>query len=140
MTGALAAMAAEDRARTQLDAQNAGMLGYDTLWDANSLPNGTALESRRQDVLNELEARRYFVVLMAYDFQELWRHKRHKLLWETRFSVRERGNDMSRELAGMAASASRYFGQDSGKLIHAALPEGHVEVGPIKVLASDPGH
>jgi hypothetical protein len=35
----------------------------------------------------------------------------------------------------MAATASQYFGKDSGKLIHKPLPEGHVEVGPIKEVA-----
>ncbi len=134
MTSALAAVAAEDNQRSQLDAQNANMLGYDSLWDATAQSRGTALEYRQQDLINELEAHRYFVVLMAYDFQKMWREKKVKLVWETRFSVREQGNDFSKQLAGMAESAGRYFGQNSGKLVHTPLPEGHVEVGPIKTV------
>jgi len=38
------------------------------------------------------------VVLMAYDFQLLWKEKKHKLLWETRFSIRQRHNDFDRQL------------------------------------------
>jgi hypothetical protein len=134
MTGALAAAAAEDNSRIQLDGQNARMLGYDSLWDATLDSNGTALEYRRQDLLSELEAHRYFVVLMAYDFQELWKHKKARLLWEARFSVRERGDDFSKELAGMAEGASRYFGQDSGKLVRTPLREGRVDLGAIKIV------
>jgi hypothetical protein len=74
---------------------------------------------------------------MAYDFQLMSRHKKAKLLWETRFSVREKTNDLSGQLAAMAASASRYFGRESGKLVHAPLPEGHVDMGPIKTLTLD---
>lgn len=137
-TGALAAAAAEDNQRTQLDAQNAGMLGYDSWWTGTALNRGTALEVRQRDIMDELEARRYFVVLMAYDFQKMWKEKKPKLLWETRFSVQDKGNDFSKELAAMAASASQYFGRDSGKLIHKALPQGHVEVGSIKEVAYNP--
>jgi hypothetical protein len=138
MTSALAAVAAEDNQRYQLDEQNANMLGYDRLWNGTAQSKGTALEYRQQDLLNELEAHRYFVVLMAYDFQRMWKEKKVKQLWETRFSVREQGNDFSKQLAGMTESAARYFGRNSGKLVHSPLPQGRVEVGPIKTLPGDP--
>jgi|CZKI01.1.fsa_nt_gi hypothetical protein len=137
LTGAMAVAAAEDSQRTRLNAQNAGMLGYGPLWDETARFNGTPLQFRWQDLMRELETRRYFVVLMAYDFQMMWKEKKAKLLWEARFSVRERGNDFSKELAAMVASAAPYFGKNSGKLIHKPLPEGHVEVGAIRTLAYD---
>ena len=137
LTGALAASAAEDDQRAQLDALNANMLGYDSVWSGTAHVRGTAFEFRQRDLTEEIEARRYFVVLMAYDFQLMSRHKKAKLLWETRFSVREKTNDLSGQLTAMAASASRYFGRESGKLVHAPLPEGHVDMGPIKTLTLD---
>jgi hypothetical protein len=140
MSGAMAAAAAEDRQRTQLDAMNASMLGYGSWWAETAQAEGTPLRFRRQDLMDELEARRCFVVLLAYDFQMMWRKRKPKLLWETRFSVRERGRDFSVELAAMAATAASYFGRDSGKLIHATVPEGRVEVGPIKEVAFSPQH
>jgi len=136
LTGAMAMVAAEDNRRNQINAQNALMLGYDSLWDETVKFDGTPLQYRRQDLMHELEARRYFVVLMAYDFQMLWKEKRSKLLWETRFSIRERGNEFAGELAAMAGSSAPFFGKNNGKLIQKPLPEGHVEVGPIKELAS----
>ena len=137
VTGALAASAAEDEQRRLLDAQNASLLGYDASLADTAQTRGTALEYRQRDLIDELEYRRYFVVLMAYDFQLLRKERKHKLLWETRFSVREKNNDFSKQLAGMAECSSRYFGQNSGKPIHSTLPEGHVEIGPFKTLASD---
>ena len=58
------------------------------------------------------EESRYFGVLLAHDFQAINRQKQRKLLWETRFSLRERRNDFSLQLAAMAQSASRYLGEE----------------------------
>jgi hypothetical protein len=135
MTGAMAMASAEDGQRTRLNEQNAMMLGYDSLWAQTAQFKDTPLQYLRSDLISEIEDRRYFVVLMAYDFQKIWKEKKAKLLWETRFSVREHGDDFSKRLAGMAGSAAPYFGKNSGTLVHKALPEGHVEVGPLKNLA-----
>jgi hypothetical protein len=137
MTGAMAMVAAEDSQRSQLNTENANMLGYDSWWAETAQFKGTPLEYRQKDMFNELEAGRYFVVLMDYDFQMMWKDRKAKLLWETRFSIRDKGEDFSKQLAGMAASASQYFGRSSGKLVHKTLPEGHVDVGTIKTLAFD---
>jgi len=136
LTSALALAAAEDHARSQLDTSNANLLGYDASLAEPTTYAGTPFESRQRDLLDEIEARRYFVVLLAYDFQEMWRHKRARLLWETRYSIREQGNDFAKELAAMTAAASPYFGRNSGPLVHRPMPEGHVEIGPIRTLAA----
>jgi hypothetical protein len=134
MTGAMAAVEAENHARDQEDAKNASMLGYDSDWDEAQVYKGTPLEFRRKELVEELEEKRYFVVLMAYDFQMMWKQKKAKLLWETRYSIRERGNDFSRQLAAMTQDAASYFGRSSGGLIRKALPSTHVEIGAPKVL------
>ena len=123
--------------RDRRDAQNAALLGYlpdlqQTADDPGAPPN-----RRRTDLIDEVEESRYYVVLLAYDFQELWRHRQRKLLWETRFSIRERRNDFGRVLAAMAQEASRYFGRDSNGLVRDHLPETAVSVGPMKVLGYD---
>jgi hypothetical protein len=139
VTVAIAAVQAENRMRDLSDRRNAMMLGYDSLWEATfDAPNGTPLELRKRDMLNELERDRYFVVLMAYDFQLLWKQKKHKLLWETRFSIDEHHNAFDKQLATMALDASKYFGQDSKGLTHELLPEGHVEIGNVKSLGVVP--
>jgi hypothetical protein len=133
-SGAMAMVAAEDRDRDLLDALNASMLGYDSEWDKAVSYKGTPLEFRRRDIVDELEHQRYFVVLMAYDFQMMWKKKKAKLLWETRFSIREQGNDFSKQLAAMTQNAAGYFGRNSGGLVRKEIPEGHVDIGEQKVL------
>jgi hypothetical protein len=134
MAGSLALVAAENRTRDQIDSRNASLLGYDSWWDATSGSMGTTLEHRRQDMLDELEQDRYFVILMAYDFQAMWKQKKHKLLWETRFSIRQRGTVFDKQLTLIAQSASRYFGKDSNGLIHEDIPVGHVDIGTLQSL------
>jgi hypothetical protein len=89
----------------------------------------TALSNIRDDLISEIEFNRYFVVLMAYDFQMTWKQKKHKLLWTTRFSIPQHNNEFSGQLKGMADYASQYFGQNVPGLVRTVLPEGNVEVG-----------
>lgn len=87
------------------------------------------MKYHRDELIAEIEGNRYFVVLMAYDFQLLWKQKKHKLLWETRFSIDERRNQFDKALLVMAQNASQYFGQDSHGLSRMRIREGKVEVG-----------
>jgi hypothetical protein len=136
MSGALASAAAADRTRDEIDAQNASLLGYDAWWDSMAGFKGTPLEHRRQDMIDELEHDRYFVILMAYDFQAMWKQKKHNLLWETRFSVRQRGVDFDKQLAAMAKNASQFYGEDTHGLVHKDMPVGRVDIGDIKTLGA----
>lgn len=125
----IAAINNENRMRLQGDLKIAELLGYDSWWESTmGAQDGTPLASRRKDMLNELEHYRYFVVLMAYDFQLMAKEKKRKLLWETRFSIRQQNNQFDKQLASMVLQASEYFGCDSKGLTHKALPQGHVEI------------
>jgi hypothetical protein len=75
---------------------------------------------------------------MAYDFQLMWKEKRHKLLWETRFSARQRDHDSDEDLPAMAESASKYFGQDSQGLVRTSVPFAHVDIGEVRSLGTVP--
>ncbi len=135
---ALTAIEAENRIRDKDDALNAAMLGYDSWWFSTANYRDTPLDIFRKEMLEELETNRYFVVLMAYDFQLMWKQKKHKLLWETRFSVRQRGHNFDEDLAVMAQSASKYFGQDSQGLVRTSVPFARVEIGELKSLGTVP--
>ena len=122
-----------------IDVRNAMMLGYDSegligteygTFIGHVGPTG----SYRDELMSEIEENRYFVVLLAYDFQEFRKEKKHKLLWETRFSINEQSNDFDKALPLMAQYASRYFGQDSHGLLRTQVPEGRVKVGEPKSL------
>jgi hypothetical protein len=130
----------ENDIRDQDDLLNAKMLGYESWWEKSVGDHrGTALAAEREDLINELEDNRYFVVLMAYDFQLLWKEKKHKLLWETRFSIRQMHHQFDKDLPSMAQYASKFFGQDSHGLVHDAIPLGDVEIGPLKSLGAVDG-
>jgi hypothetical protein len=119
--------------------KTATLLGYDSWWvSANAAMDGTAMGRRKEDMRAELEEDRYFVVLTAFDYQALVNKKKQKFLWEVRFSIREHGNAFDKRLPGMVALASDYFGRDSQGLHHVDVPEGHVEIGPVKSLGVVP--
>jgi len=139
-SNAQAAVEAEDRMREQDDYINVKMLGYDSWWEESAGDKrGTAFELERQDLLSEIEQDRYFVVLLAYDFQLLYKERKHKLLWETRFSMRQQNHEFDRDLAAMARYASQYFGQDSHGLLHKEIPLGRVDIGAVRSLGEVPG-
>ena len=123
----------ENRQRDLIDFKNAAMLGYDSEGvigtDFGLEARRTPMKYHRDELIAEIEGNRYFVVLMAYDFQLLWKQKKHKLLWETRFSIDERRNQFDKALLVMAQNASQYFGQDSHGLSRMRIREGKVEVG-----------
>ncbi|HZZ20178.1 MAG TPA: hypothetical protein VFE25_12450 [Opitutaceae bacterium] len=135
--------------RDYVDAWNAQLMGFDRLSFVRDRTNVSSLflgRTPRSIIMDEihspeiaaLEQDRYFVIMQAFDFQSAWRHKKMKLLWETRFSLSERQHDFTRELPTMAHTASIYFGQDSGSLIRARIPEGKVDVGQVKSLGTIP--
>jgi hypothetical protein len=130
--------------RNFIDYRNAQMLGYNsgeglvgTDWGA--MLDMTALRWRSHDLVFDVESPRYFVVLMAYDFRLMWKQKKHKLLWDARFSLYQAGNDFGKALPSMAQYASRYFGQDSKGLVRKMIPLGNVEVGQPTLIELDTG-
>jgi len=144
LTSGLHVLSMANHVRDQLDFKNAAMIGYSASGligteEGNYLKH-TALGIDQKDQVAEIEENRYFVVLMAYDFQLLWKEKKHKLLWETRFSISERHNEFDRALPVMARYASQYFGQPSKGLERTRVPEGTVEVKPPTLieLLTDP--
>ena len=112
------------------DIRNARMLGFD-------FPNRSmAFRFDRDSLVEEIEANRYFVGLVAYDFQLLWRHKVKKVLWVTRYSIREHRNQFDMALPEMTRYASQFFGQDSHGFVARRLQDGRVDVGAPRDLGT----
>ncbi len=140
LSSALTTLTMFNEQRDQIDFATAKLLGYD--YDAavgtenGNFLKGTAFALKRDELVAEIESNRYFVVLMAYDFQELLKHKKHKLLWETRFSIRQSDHAFDRDLPMMARFASHYFGQNSNGLVRQRIPFGDVTIGDVKSLGT----
>jgi hypothetical protein len=137
VTTAMGMVKMENNLRQKQDMQTVSLLGYDSWWDETQRDEGTPFQGGREDLIREVEEGRYFVVLMAYDFQLMWKEKKPKLLWEARFSVRDQGN-FAKQLAGMTEAASGYFGRNSDGLVHGDVPTGDVEIGAVKSLGTEP--
>jgi hypothetical protein len=133
---------ADDRIRDQLNTNNARVLGYlDDLADANDIRRYAGGGDRYSDLIADVEESRYYIVVSAYDFRQLVDHGKRKRLWQTRVSVRAPGNNFNETYLAMMKNASRYFGQNSGRLVRGEASKGEVELGELKYLgeAAEPG-
>ncbi len=131
----------ENRARDAINLPNAKILGYlDAINEADGIQRWAGGGDRYNDLIGDIEEPRYYIVISAYDFPGLEKQGKKKLLWQTRVSVRSPGNSFDQSFAPMLKSASKYFGQDSGKLVRGEEAKARVELGDLKFLgeAKDP--
>ena len=125
----------EQRARDRINLPNARLLGYlDEINDADGIQRYAGGGSRFDDLIADIEEQRYYIIISAYDFPDLVKRDKRKLMWTTRVSVRSPGNRFDDSAAAMLKSAAKYFGQDSGRLIRGEEIKGTVELGDVKFL------
>jgi len=136
---ALMSVEMERLMRNQYVAPNARLLGYiDDINGYNDIRRLVGLGTRYDDLMADVEEPRYYVIISAYDFQELVQHGKQKLQWVTRVSVRTPGNSFDDSVTAMLKNASPYFGRESGKLIRGEELRGRVELGELKYLGVAP--
>ncbi|HYC71699.1 MAG TPA: hypothetical protein VEB66_10860 [Opitutaceae bacterium] len=129
----------ENDARDRANEQNARLLGYlREVNDHNGVQRFSAGRHHFDDLRADIEESRYYIVVSAYDFREATEKNNLKLQWVTRVSVRSPGHAFDKQAAAMLAAASRYFGQESGRLIRQYTPEGRVEIGETEVIGVAP--
>jgi len=127
-----------------IDEHNAKLLGFDsghTFDQGFSDPSNMMAHIRREvysQVRDAVGEDRYFIILRAYDFQHAWKQNQVRLLWETRFSLTQRGHDFRSDLPRMALVASPFFGQATHGLQMREIPKGHVDIGEVKSLGEVP--
>lgn len=128
----------ENRARDQINLPNAKLLGYlDEINDADGIQRFAGGGDRYNDLIADVEESRYYIVISAYDFEQLVKHEKKKLLWQTKVSVRAPGNRFDDSIMAMMKSASKFFGQDSGRLLRGEETKGTVELGDLKFLGEE---
>jgi len=121
--------------RMTANEHNARLLGYmDEINYRNNPSRFAGAGMAYDDLISDIESERYYVIIAAYDFRAAKEEAKEKLLWVTRVSVQAQGNKFNETLAAMLARASRYFGQDSGRLVRQYQREGTVTLGELKVL------
>lgn len=125
----------DNRLRDHINERNARVIGYlDELADSNDIRRWAGGGDRYNDLIADVEESRYYIVISAYDFREMTERNKKKLLWQTRVSVRAPGNRFDDSFAAMLKGASKYFGQDSGRLVRGEESKGVVEFGDLKFL------
>jgi len=125
-------------ARRDADADNARLLGY--LKEINYRDDLSRLAGAGvafDDLMADIEAPRYYVIISAYDFRAATQRQQQKLWWVTRVSIQAQGNRFNERLKDMLASAGRYLGSDSGHLIR-QYHQGEVSFGDLKFLGYQP--
>jgi hypothetical protein len=128
-----------ERMRRSADEHNARLLGYVDEINYRDTPTrvagaGTAYD----DLIDDIENERYYVLIMAYDFRTAREKGERKLLWATRVSVQAQGNRFDENVQNMLTQASRYFGQNSDRLIRQYQDKGKVNLGELKVIGIVP--
>lgn len=118
--------------------RNAVLLGYARDLGKSGLAGGLLTE-KIKTLRAELSEERYFVVLMAYDYQSLKKDKTPKLRWVTRLSVRTPGNNFAEALPVLSQAGSHVFGRQLDEMVHlkANLREGRVSLGELQYLGFD---
>jgi hypothetical protein len=146
----LAMSDASQQAQESGIAYNTRLLGYGAALQKESrmawaTPSG--MDAMEEAHLSELIDERYFVILMAYDFQRMQRAKaardphqrppQPKPVWIVRMNIRAAGNNFTQALPAMSQAASSYFGKQEDDLVSAQTAVGvhsRVEVGEPKVI------
>ena len=139
--GEMLKMAAFGDARLQASQANARLLGYVDELNQRDTPSrfGGAGEAYN-DLWDDLEQERYFVIVAAYDFRAMAEKKdaEPKMLWSTRVSIRAQGNRFNETLAAMLKRAAPYFGENSGRLIRKYEPNAKIEFGDLQMVGYEP--
>lgn len=85
-----------------------------------------------------LRTERYFIIVTAFDFQELLENKAWKRVWSTRFNMRSPGTNFKKAHLALSKAAAPYFGK---KMKHLGKEKAdfdpvvaEVEIGAIQVL------
>lgn len=82
-----------------------------------------------------LKEPRYFVVLMAYDYQRFMKQGETVVLWSTRYNIRSAGQNFDAAIKDMNLVASDYFGKNFDKLTRKRSDDkSAVEIGEIELI------
>jgi hypothetical protein len=127
---------------------NADLLGYTSALqreEKNQWASPDGLNAAAESHLSDLEEERYFVILLAYDYQKILHPGGApagppQLLWSVRMNIRADGNNFVEALPAMSKVAADFFGRQVDDLTSAQTDVGSkagVEIGPVRVLRVD---
>jgi hypothetical protein len=95
---------------------------------------------RTNDLKSAARDDRYFVVIMAFDFEAARQHQK-KLLWMAKMSTPSNGTDLTAVIPALVASGTAAFGQDTMPAVidsSTVLREGKVTLAPLELKETLP--
>jgi len=128
---------------------NADLLGYTPAIrreERGQWASPDGLNAAAESHLSDLDEDRYFVILLAYDYQKILhpggapKAEPPPLLWSVRMNIRADGNNFVEALPAMSKVAADFFGRQLDDLKSEQTDVGSradVEIGPVKVLHVD---
>jgi hypothetical protein len=125
--------------RDRANEKNARLLGYSgAINSVSDLRNSAGGSTHFSDLISDIENRRYYVIVTAYDFRSAMREKKKKFLWSTRVSIQAQGNRFDERVMTMMANAGRQFGQNNRHLIRQYQQAPKINLGELKILGIVP--
>lgn len=109
----------------------AKLIGYD-----RALRKKGLTEDERNELRTDLKEERYFIIMMAYDYQLLLAEKKLEFLWSTRFSLRSIGTNFEEAYQALSRGATPYFGENLDGLTKSTthLGKGEVDFGELEII------
>ena len=88
------------------------------------------------DLRVEMQDERYFIILMAYDYEKLRSENERELLWTTRFSVPSIGTNFEDAYPALARAASAFYGTSLEKYAKQSthFGTGTVDIGTLETV------
>ena len=117
---------------TYTEGQNAAMIGFD-----RALQRPGLMVQEEMELQEMLREERYFLVLLAYDWQKLRTTGEKDLVWSTRFSMDAVRVNFDDAHLALSRAASNYFGTNlDGKLgkVKTFVGPGEVTTGDLEVV------
>lgn len=115
---------------------NANILGYTEELNQELKKDMFGKSPRVDTLLQHVGETRYFVILLAWDYQVLRETGKRKMLWSTRFNIRMIGNNFTLALPEMSKVASDYFATNTEKLTtrKTTMYKSNAKLGEIEVI------
>jgi hypothetical protein len=113
---------------------NAHLLGFTEVLQRDlESAFGTTEDDTIRSMLSD---ERYFVIVLAYDYQSLVKENKRRLLWSARLSMRSPGMNFREGIVDMSTVGGMYFGHqtDGVRVKMPEVKEGKVEIGPVRIL------
>lgn len=117
-------------------ARNSSLLGYKPTLEKEQRKLFPSTDEMTMS--EELNEERYFVILMAYDYQYMKKEHKSRLLWATRISVRSPGNNFLEAMPALVEAGADVYGRQVNGLVRVDAPTrgGRVDLGELKVMGT----